>query len=326
MTLSAAKKLTSTSPWTFTSPPPQTFHSPVSRTLCISGFQDQDKYKGGGWSPLSHTHPLRKYSLKSWSSYKKGRPALPSSQKAPRKWWPWHSPIKKCIEFYFRCMLSHQLFTLKCIKPKSVDCRKNLFFPPTALPQAILPWFHVKERARCPCLGLSFRGSLRPTWTGSNLSHWFVLGEGRSLWGRHVKWVWRKAESVLDRILPARFGHVGPYHTQTEPNTRDSFPSLSCWGLCDRSSTLVGESYTLWIKYANFNDVRQRVPSLQDLFKTVKADVILDYLKTAAPALKPVGTCSAIVNLLEPILQWFNTCWNLYSNGLIHAGARTRMV
>ena len=41
----------------------------------------------------------------------------------------------------------------------------------------------------------------------------------------------------------------------------------------------------LLIERVDFNDVRQRfyqVPSLQDLFKTVKAEVILEFLKAAA--------------------------------------------
>ena len=44
--------------------------------------------------------------------------------------------------------------------------------------------------------------------------------------------------------------------------------------------------YTLILaKCVDFNDVRQRfyqVPSLQDLFKTVKPEVILEFLKAAA--------------------------------------------
>ena len=44
--------------------------------------------------------------------------------------------------------------------------------------------------------------------------------------------------------------------------------------------------YTLILtKCVDFNDVRQRfyqVPSLQDLFKTVKPEVILQFLKAAA--------------------------------------------
>ena len=39
------------------------------------------------------------------------------------------------------------------------------------------------------------------------------------------------------------------------------------------------------IECVNFNDVRQgfyQVPSLHDLFKTVKAQIILDFLKAAA--------------------------------------------
>ena len=43
------------------------------------------------------------------------------------------------------------------------------------------------------------------------------------------------------------------------------------------------------IECAYFNDVRQRfyqVPSLQDLFKTVKPEVILDFLKAAAQAFR----------------------------------------
>ena len=45
-------------------------------------------------------------------------------------------------------------------------------------------------------------------------------------------------------------------------------------------------SNDLLIECADFNDVRGRfyqVPSLQVLFKTVKAEVILDFLKAAAP-------------------------------------------
>ena len=41
----------------------------------------------------------------------------------------------------------------------------------------------------------------------------------------------------------------------------------------------------LLIECVDFNDVRQRfyqVPSLQDLFKTVKPEVILEFLKAAA--------------------------------------------
>ena len=41
----------------------------------------------------------------------------------------------------------------------------------------------------------------------------------------------------------------------------------------------------LLIECVDFNDVRQRfyqVPTLQDLFKTVKPEVILDFLKAAA--------------------------------------------
>ena len=41
----------------------------------------------------------------------------------------------------------------------------------------------------------------------------------------------------------------------------------------------------LLIECVDFNDVRQRfyqVPSLQDLFKTVEAEVILEFLKAAA--------------------------------------------
>ena len=41
----------------------------------------------------------------------------------------------------------------------------------------------------------------------------------------------------------------------------------------------------LLIECVDFNDVRQRfyqVPSLQDLFKTFKPEVILDFLKAAA--------------------------------------------
>ena len=44
-------------------------------------------------------------------------------------------------------------------------------------------------------------------------------------------------------------------------------------------------SRDLLIECVDFNDVRQRfyqVPSLQDLFKTVKPEVILEFLKAAA--------------------------------------------
>ena len=57
-----------------------------------------------------------------------------------------------------------------------------------------------------------------------------------------------------------------------------------------RESHLVSRNCPLTIKHlliecVDFNDVRQRfyqVPTLQDLFKTVKPEVILDFLKAAA--------------------------------------------
>ena len=50
---------------------------------------------------------------------------------------------------------------------------------------------------------------------------------------------------------------------------------------------MVGETKSAAFMLRNlcFNDVRQRfyqVPSLQDLFKTVKPEVILEFLKAAA--------------------------------------------
>ena len=51
------------------------------------------------------------------------------------------------------------------------------------------------------------------------------------------------------------------------------------------SRLLLHQQTILSIECVDFNDVRQRfyqVPTLQDLFKTVKPEVILDFLKAAA--------------------------------------------
>ena len=83
----------------------------------------------------------------------------------------------------------------------------------------------------------------------------------------------RRDQSVFNRC---RIGHS----RLTREFLLKGEPSPECIP-CNYSLT----SKHLLIECVDFNDVRQRfyqVPSLQDLFKTVKPEVILEFLKAAA--------------------------------------------